>query len=99
VDMLQLDLNMSFLPSFALALFVPLMLLAAGVHDFVTVIAVTGAVSLGFEGALALMMEKRAVAAHPRGKIVHIPPLVRTATVTLLIAGIAIELLATFGAV
>lgn len=99
VDMLQMDLHQRFFPSFIVAMVMPLLLLMAGVHDFVTVIAVTGAVSLGLEGVLSLLIERKAVAAHPYWKVFHIPSWVRSITVVLLAAGIFIELLATFGVI
>ncbi|MEW6611017.1 MAG: aromatic amino acid transport family protein [Patescibacteria group bacterium] len=97
VDMLRYDFHIKALVSFLSAMVIPLILLLLGLNDFITVLAFTGAVSLGIEGVLAMMIEERAVRARPHRKVLHIPSLVRSLVILLLCVGISLELLATIG--
>ncbi len=97
MDMLNYDLRVSQGLAFTLAVGVPLLCILFGLNDFVTVMAVTGAVSLGIEGSLAMLIEHRASSARAHLKIFHIPHWLRISVVLFLSLGISIEILSVLG--
>ncbi len=97
VDMLRYDFRIGAVASFVSATMIPLILLLMGFNDFIAVLAITGAVSLGLEGILVMMIEERAVRMRPQQKMFHMPPFVRNAVMVLLCIGISLEFLATVG--
>ncbi|MFA4873291.1 MAG: aromatic amino acid transport family protein [Patescibacteria group bacterium] len=97
VDMLRYDFRIGTVVSFISATVIPLILLLMGFNDFITVLAITGAVSLGIEGILVMMIEEHAVRERPQQKIFHMPSFVRNTVILLLCIGISLELLATIG--
>jgi len=97
MDMLHYDLRVSQRLAFALAVGVPWLCILFGLNDFVTVMAITGAVSLGIEGSLAMLIEHHASSARADLKIFHIPHWLRISVVLFLSLGISIEILSVLG--
>ncbi|MBI4132112.1 MAG: hypothetical protein HY474_00595 [Candidatus Sungbacteria bacterium] len=75
---------------------IPPLLFAAGFHDFIVIISLIGAVAIGVDGILILLIHRRAEEAHP-GAVsfrLKIPVILRAVIILMFIAGI---LAAVFG--
>ena len=83
-------------PSLAtsLTLAIPPLLFAFGLHDFIAIIGLIGAVGVGIESILILLIHRRAQAAHPGAASfrIRIPEAVRVLIMVLFAAGIIVEL-------
>ncbi|MDP3768122.1 MAG: hypothetical protein Q8S13_08910, partial [Dehalococcoidia bacterium] len=78
----------------ALTVAIPPLLFAAGLRDFIAIIGLIGAVAVGIESILILLIHRRVQAAHPGAASfrLRMPSILRAVLILMFVAGVVVEL-------